>query len=46
MEALVGLEHKYTYEIVGHSGVTDRLSLVEMGNPPANRASRLAVSAD
>ena len=43
MEALVGLEHKYTYEIVGHSGATDRLVLVEMGRPPANRAGRLAV---
>ena len=23
MESLVGLEHKYIYEIIGHSGETD-----------------------
>lgn len=43
MEALVGLEHKYTYEIVGHSGATHCLPLVHMGHPPPNRAGRLAV---
>merc|ERR1712046_88724 len=43
MEALVGLEHKYIYEIVGHSGETPWLPLVHMGAAPRNRAERLAV---
>lgn len=43
MEALVGLEHKYTYEIVGHSGETHHLPLVDFGVPPRNRKERLAV---
>ena len=43
MEALAGLNHKYEYEIVGHSGETDMYPLVDMGSPPANRAERLAV---
>jgi von Willebrand factor A domain-containing protein 8 len=43
MEALAGLEHKYTYEIVGHSGETHHLPLVEFGMPPRNSRERLAV---
>ena len=43
MEALSGLEHKYNYEVVGHSGETHCMQLVEMGKPPSNRAERLAV---
>ena len=43
MEALIGLDHKYQYEIVGHSGETHDLCLVPMGRPPVNRNERLAV---
>ncbi|CAE7558420.1 unnamed protein product [Symbiodinium sp. CCMP2456] len=43
MEGLFGLEHKYLYEIVGHSGETDWLPFVRMGKPPRNRAERFAV---
>lgn len=43
MEALSGLENKYNYEIVGHSGATHCMNLVEMHKPPTNRAERLAV---
>jgi hypothetical protein len=43
MEALAGLEHKYTYEIVGHSGETHHLPFVEFGSPPRNSRERLHV---
>ena len=43
MESLAGLEHKYQYEIVGHSGETHHLPLVPMGEPPLNRVERLNV---
>lgn len=43
MESLAGLEHKYVYEIVGHSGETHHLPFVEFGKPPRNSRERLAV---
>ena len=43
MEALAGLEHKYIYEIVGHSGETHHLPFVDFGTPPRNSKERLAV---
>jgi hypothetical protein len=43
MEALAGLEHKYQYEVIGHSGETFELPLVNFGRPPTNRGERLAV---
>ena len=43
MEALTGLDHKYQYEIIGHSGETHELCLVPLGKPPINRHERLAV---
>ena len=43
MEALAGLDHKYVYEIIGHSGETHHLPFVEFGMPPRNRRERLAV---
>ena len=43
MEALAGLEHKYVYEIVGHSGETHHLPFVDFGLPPRNSRERLAV---
>ena len=43
MEALNGLDHKFIYEITGHSGETHKLPLVEFGMPPRNRRERLAV---
>ena len=36
MEALAGLEHKYQYEVIGHSGETFELPLVNFGRPPTN----------
>ena len=43
MEALYGLEHKYCYEVVGHSGETAWLPLVMFDHPPRDRAERLSV---
>lgn len=43
MEAFHGLQHKFHYQIVGHSGETAELVLVEMGSPPSTRTERLAV---
>ena len=43
MEAFSGLEYKYQYEIIGHSGDTPRLPLVPMGKPPRNTMERLQV---
>jgi hypothetical protein len=43
MEAFQGLEHKYEYGIVGHSGASAWLPFIEMGKPPANRMQRLRV---
>ncbi|CAK9040016.1 von Willebrand factor A domain-containing protein 8 [Durusdinium trenchii] len=43
MESLCGLEHKYIYEIIGHSGESDWLPFVQMGQHPATRLERFAV---
>lgn len=43
MESLVGLEHKYIYEIIGHSGESDWLPFVKMGEAPKDRVERYAV---
>lgn len=41
MEALIGLEHKYAYEIIGHSGETPLLLLAS--EAPLNRKHRVSV---
>ena len=43
MEAMHGMQHKYHYEIVGHSGEEERLALVELDAQPSNRKDRLEV---
>lgn len=35
--------HKFDYALVGHSGDSDCLPLVDYGHPPPNRAERLKV---
>ncbi len=43
MEGFHGMEHKYDYCIVGHSGDSRSIPLVPYGKPPANRKERLQV---
>jgi hypothetical protein len=47
MEAFQGLEHKYHYEIVGHSGESHRIPFVqssdELDGMPRSRKERLAI---
>ena len=43
MDALKGLEHKYKYDIVGHSGDSDNIEFVEAGKPPKNEKQMLQV---
>lgn len=43
MEAIDGFEHKFSYSIVGHSGRTAALPLVDFGRPPQTQAERMEV---
>ncbi|KAJ3333644.1 von Willebrand factor A domain-containing protein 8 [Gonapodya sp. JEL0774] len=43
MEALQTLGHKYKYDIVGHSGDSDCIPLVDADRPPQNEMDRLKV---
>lgn len=43
MEAMVGFEHKFSYAIVGHSGSSHRIPLVEFGKPPKNVGERAEI---
>jgi hypothetical protein len=43
MEALKGLEHKFKYDIVGHSGDSDNIEFVESGKPPKDEKQMLQV---
>ncbi|KAJ3214369.1 hypothetical protein HDU67_001757 [Dinochytrium kinnereticum] len=43
MESLHGMEDKYVYDIVGHSGDSDRIEFVDAGKPPKNELERLKV---
>lgn len=43
MESFEGLEARYDYSIVGHSGDTPCISLVNFGNPPKNENERMIV---
>jgi len=41
MESLRGFEHKYSYSIVGHSGDSPEVLLVDYNKPPKNSKERL-----
>jgi hypothetical protein len=41
MESLDGYSHKYQYSIVGHSGDSAEIPLVDFGKPPQNRKVRI-----
>lgn len=43
MEAFEGFEQRVKYDIVGHSGETHEIRLVEHNSPPANAKERLEV---
>lgn len=43
MESLEGLEDKWDYSIVGHSGDSRCIELVKFGEPPANAKERLRI---
>jgi len=43
MESFAGFDHRYSYSMVGHSGDSAALPLVEYGHPPATRRDRLKV---
>ena len=43
MESFSGLDHKFKYSIVGHSGDSDGFEFVTMGSHPKNRRERLQV---
>lgn len=43
MEAFQGFEHKYSVSIVGHSGDSPEIPLVDYGKSPQNRKERLKI---
>jgi len=43
MESFEGFEDKFDFSIVGHSGDSRRIELVDFGNPPSNSKERLRV---
>jgi len=43
MESFDGFEHKFRYEIIGHSGETSRLVFVPFDKPPLDQKERLKV---
>eukprot|EP00729_Bicosta_minor_P004263 gene4263-23013_t len=43
MEAFNNMQHKYEYNVVGHSGDTDGFVFVDWGKAPTNRSGRLEV---
>ncbi|KAJ3255375.1 hypothetical protein HK103_006294 [Boothiomyces macroporosus] len=43
MESLKSLEHKYVYDIVGHSGDSSCIPFVQAGKPPKNEKEMLEV---
>ncbi len=43
MESLQGFEQKFSYSIVGHSGDSPEIPLVEYDKPPKNAKERLQV---
>jgi von Willebrand factor A domain-containing protein 8 len=43
MESLAGMEDKYDFSIVGHSGDSRCIELVSFGNPPLNELERMRI---
>lgn len=43
MESFEGMQDKFDYSIVGHSGDSRRIELVNFGDPPANSMARLRI---
>lgn len=43
MEAFEGFEDKIQYDILGHSGDTDRIEFVNRKKPPKNNKERLDI---
>jgi hypothetical protein len=43
MDAFDGFDHKFSYSIVGHSGDSPRIPLVEYNQPPKSRKEKLQV---
>jgi hypothetical protein len=43
MESLQGFEQKFSYSIVGHSGDSPEIPLVEYDKPPKNAKERLQI---
>jgi von Willebrand factor A domain-containing protein 8 len=43
MESFVDMEHQFDYSIVGHSGDSACISLVEFGNPPQTALDRMRI---
>jgi hypothetical protein len=46
MEALRGLDHKYVWSAVGHSGEEIQLPLIDFGAPPSDQSERTKVIHD
>ena len=43
MESMLGLAHRFSYNIAGHSGDPENFSFVDDGKPPSNDQERLQV---
>lgn len=43
MEAFEGFTDKIKYDILGHSGDTDKIEFVQFNNPPKNNKERLDI---
>ena len=43
MESFIGLEHKFDYSILGHSGDSPNINFVSFGSPPQNRKQRFQI---
>lgn len=43
MEAFHGFEDKIKYDVIGHSGDTDKIEFVKFNNPPKNNKERLDI---
>lgn len=43
MEALEGFEDKIQYDVIGHSGDTDKIQFIRKDKPPKNNKERLDI---
>lgn len=43
MEAFEGFDDKIQYDIIGHSGETDKIDFVKKGSPPKDNKERLDI---